>query len=149
LSVGYFNRNTEEFVETQIGSNNFIDTGGLDQGRSTVFKLPRQCRQSPRLLCQPSLRNVGQVITRDANGRRAGPRRLPDRVSGIKRKSEQAQSNLTPMREILLAAENEIIVVSPFFATPDTTRIGNSIACASLEARKPVAASCCRGRRSR
>jgi hypothetical protein len=104
LSFGYFNRNTEEFVETPIGSNNLIEPGGADQGQPAVFKLHRQCRQSPRLLCQPSLRNVGQFITRDANGRHPSPRRLPDRVSRIKRKSEQAKSILTPMREILLAA---------------------------------------------
>ena len=43
----------------------------------------------------------------------------PDKA--IKKKSEQAQSILTPMREILLAAEKEIIVVSPYFVPLDTT----------------------------
>ncbi len=43
----------------------------------------------------------------------------PDKA--IKKKSEQAQSILTPMREILLAAEKEIIVVSPYFVPLDST----------------------------
>jgi hypothetical protein len=53
------------------------------------------------------------------------------------------------MCEILLAAENEIIVVSTYFVPLDTARIGNSIGFAILEAQKPVAASCCRGRKRR
>ncbi len=43
----------------------------------------------------------------------------PDKA--LKKKAEQAESILTPMREVLLAAEKEIIVVSPYFVPLDST----------------------------
>lgn len=43
----------------------------------------------------------------------------PDKA--IRKKAGEAQSILTPMRKVLLAAEKEIIVVSPYFVPLDTT----------------------------